>query len=122
MAWTGAAVKKVVSERCVRITGVSLGVSAVGTIGLHNKTAPADITLPASFKPGAYVNGEGHQVTLQDAIDVKINKAAADANATQYSVVKAGADVDGQDFSITVTNLVAAAGAALEIYVTFLGG
>jgi hypothetical protein len=122
MAFTGAATIKVLSGHSVRITGLSLGVSAAGTIGLHNATTVGVVKLPASFAPKQYANAEGHQVTLQDAIDVKINKAAADANATQYSIVKAGVDVDGQDFVITITNLVAQIGPALEIYVNFLGG
>lgn len=122
MAFTGAATIKVVSQHQVRITGLSLGSAATGTIGLHQKTVAPDVRLPASFQPKSYNNAEGHKVTIADAVDCRINKAAADANSTQYSVVKTGGLGDGDDFAITITNLVAAVGPLLELYVFFYGG
>lgn len=125
MAFTGAAVQKVVSSKCVRITGLSLAGGASGTIGLHATTVAQDVTLPASFAPHAYENAERHQVDVADAINVTVNRAASTANPTPVAIVKAGGTgthVTGKNFSITLTNGDAMnATPALEIFVEYLG-
>ena len=117
MAFTGTAVVAKVSDRLFRITGVSLAGDASGTIGLVGKLTPAEVSLNAPDW-GAYKNGDGEAVTLQDAVDVRIGFSTDVTSAVPCSVVKTGVDHD--DFLITIHNDTAAtASASLEIYVEF---
>lgn len=114
MAFTGAAVVKQISDRLFRITGVSLAADASGTIGFSDKTIAAEVSLVApSWDPYG-------DVTLQDAVQVKVNPVTDVSAAVPISVVKTG--VDHGDFVITMHNDNAGGGqdsAGLEIYVEF---
>lgn len=119
MAFTGAAVFKVISGNKVRITGLSLAAAAAGTISLHNGNG--EVKLPASCKWDAFKNGEGHQVLPLEAIQASFQKVAADTHSVVVSQGKAGAAVDGSDFLVTLTNSDAANPCpGLEIYLEYL--
>lgn len=114
MAFTGAAVVKKISDRLFRITGVSLAADASGTIGFSDKTVAPEVELEA---PTWDPYGE---VTLQDAVQVKMNPVTDVSAAVPISVVKTG--TTHADFVITLHNDNAGGGAAsadLEIYVEF---
>ena len=102
MAFTGAAVIKVLSGKAARITGLSLAAAAAGTISLHN--GAGEVKLPASCKWIAGVNAEGHEYLPTEAIKCTLNKLAADVNSVVVFLTKAGAEVDGSDFLLTLTN------------------
>lgn len=120
MAFTGAATIKMVSDRMVRITGLSLASEGVtGTIGLHEKTVPADVTLPAAFQPRKYEDA-ATPVALQDSISVRINYVNSGATLQAIQQVKTG--TTPEDFVATLTNNAAVEGGdsgELEIYVEF---
>jgi hypothetical protein len=124
MAFTGTPVVKQVTDRQVRITGVSLAQGASGVIVLHPFTTPPGgaVVLPVGFQPHTYeyANVPG-LVTLQDSISVLINVAATNvAVAVPIAVVKTG--TLPTDFTITVTNpgiIEDPNSAALEIYIFF---
>ncbi len=117
MAFTGTAVVKQVSDRQVRITGLSLGAGASGTIGLNGATGTTPgVTLPASFQPQVYDYGTSG-VALADSISCSI--AFVDTSGvvtTPLTVAKTGTAVT--DFRITLaTN--GSATSPFEIYIRF---
>lgn len=119
MAFTGVAVVKQVTDKEIRITGLSLAAGATGTIGLAENSGAPGVKLPAGFKPRPYHNGEAVLVTLQDSVDVQAKPVAAGvATITPVSVGKAG--TTELDFLATLTNNDgAAATPGLEIYIRF---
>jgi hypothetical protein len=122
MAFTGTAVVKQISDREVRITGVSLAQAASGTIVLHGAVSPpaGSVTLPSSFQPAPYAYGtDTALVSLQDALSIDVRPAATNITvAVPLAVVKTG--TTPADFVATLTNPGAVgASAALEIYVRF---
>lgn len=107
MAFTGAAVFTKISDRLVRVTGLSLALGASGTIGLFGD-ATADENLPDDFNP--IPQGD---LTLSDSIDCTAKFTAAGAGTPNLSISKA----EGP-FQITIDNNDGAnATADLEIYV-----
>lgn len=115
MAFTGTATIKQLSGNLIRITGLSLGSGANGTIGLHGNSGSPGVRLPASFDPQPYSLPSG-DVSLQDAVDCRVGFAATGvATALTFAVVKTG--TDASDFLITVTNNQATASGALEFYI-----
>lgn len=117
MAFTGTATIKQVSDGIVRITGLSLGAGASGTVGLFGNVVAPGVRLPESFKPAPYGSPFG-TVTLADALDL-VAQVAAIGNAENFmpAIVKSG--TDDTDFIFTVTNTAASESAALEFYVRF---
>lgn len=118
MAFTGTAAIKQVSDRCFRITGLTLATQgAVGTIGLEGNTG--DVDLNAAGVWGAYnqASVQGGAVSMIDAIDVKINLVGAAVVAPAVQIVKTG--TTPANFIATLTNLGAASTTEIEIYVTF---
>ena len=118
MAFTGTATIKQVSDRCFRITGLTLATqTASGTIGLEGNTG--DVDLNAGGVWGAYLqaSAQGGTVSMIDAIDCRINLVGAAVVAPAVVVAKSG--TTPADFLITLTNNGAASTTALEIYVTF---
>jgi hypothetical protein len=117
MAFSGTPVVKQVSDRIVRITDVSLGAGANGTIGLFGATGTApNIRLPESFKAAPYTYGDD-VVELQDSLDVTAepNEVTGDV---QYAVVtKTG--TTAADFRATINNPFGSATPLLEIYIKF---
>jgi len=103
MAFTGTPTVTQVNDTELRITGVSLVASAVGTIGLTGATGtPPDITLPATFRAAAYTY-QAVTIGLQDAITVDINPdSAGPLTNLQPSVSKTGTAVT--DFRISIEN------------------
>lgn len=118
MAFTGTAAITHVSDNCVRITGLSLGIAAAGTIGLLTGGAgEVDLNVPGWNR---YVNARGDQIELDDSVKCDVISADAAGTATEdIAVVKTGNGPT--DFLLTLTNKDAAASGALEIYVTFMG-
>ncbi len=117
MAFTGSATVKAVSDRIVRITGLSLAGSASGTIGLSGAGGGApDVKTPATFQPSPY-NYDGSVVSLQDSISLSFQADAAVTSALQVSAAKTG--TTQTDFRITVTNTSGTATPELEFYVRF---
>ncbi len=111
MAWTGSAVVKKVSDRVVRVTGISLAADATGTIAIGNATGDIDI----SGLPEWEAYGD---VTLIQAVTVKINIVTDVTAGVPISVVKTG--TTQTDFLITFHNDTAADDSAeLEIYIEF---
>lgn len=119
MAFTGTATVVQVSDRMVRITGLSLASAAVGTIGLNGHTGSTPgVTLPASFKTEHYTYA-GADVPFQAAIECTAQAAATGvATAIPVAIVKSGTNL--ADFLISITNTHGSlATPALEIIVTF---
>ena len=120
MAFTGTATIKRVSDKKYRITGLSLGNAAAGTIALSSYTGSADVEIDGTEQWDRYVTSglNGGVVSLADSIEARFNLAdAASALTEDIAVSKAG---DGpKDFVMTFTNLGAQATGALEIYVEF---
>lgn len=121
MAFTGTATIKKITDKCFRITGLSLAGDASGTIGFSDKTVPAGVSLPASeWQPYASSGLDGGQVSLQDAVRVTMNVVTDVTAAVPISVVKTG--TKHTDFVVTLHNDSAATvSAGLEIYVEFHG-
>jgi hypothetical protein len=121
MAFTGTATIQQISDRIVRLTGLSLsGGGAQGTISLANATgSAADVKLPASFLTEHYVYPPGGaSVPFQACIMVDVNNVLTTAgDFGVISFVKSGTTT--QDFRITLRNSSASASAGLEIYVKF---
>lgn len=116
MAFTGTAVVTQISDRLVRVTGLSLAGSAAGTISLSGGTG--QVLLPAGFKPTPYVNGEGQSVSLQAAIEVSLTPVTSITTLVPIMAVKTG--TDPADFLITFTNTTSATASALQdIYIAF---
>lgn len=102
MAFTGTPTVHQISDREVRITGVSLASAAAGTIALFGHAAGPDVVLPAAFQPSPY-EYNGATVSLQDSIElIPVNAAIGVATAIPLAVVKTG--TTPADFLITVTN------------------
>jgi len=103
MAFSGTPTVTQVSDTELRITGVSLAASAVGTIGLTGATGtPPDITLPATFRAAPYTY-QAVAIGLQDEITVVINPVSAGPLTNlQPSVSKTGTAVT--DFRISIEN------------------
>lgn len=116
MAFTGVAVIKMVSDRLVRITGLSIANGANGTIGLHEKTVAPDERLPAAFQPRRYEDSSS-PVALQDSIKVWFAYTDPGAVVMPVGVVKAG--TTPEDFVATLSNAGAADSGELEIWVEF---
>jgi hypothetical protein len=105
MAFTGTATIKQISDRMVRITGLSLASGASGVIALATTDSPpgGSVVLPASFKPGAYTYSANVSVGLQDCIEVTALPATTGvATAIPVSVVKTGTTPAA--FVATLTN------------------
>ena len=120
MAFTGTATVKRVADKKYRITGLSLGNAAAGTIALNSYTGAADVELAGTEDWDRYVTSglHGGTVSLADSIEIRYALAdAASALVESIAVSKAG---DGpKDFVATLTNLGTDATGALEIYVIF---
>ena len=103
MAFTGTATVKQISDRLVRITGLSLTAGAAGTIGLNGATGTAPgVELPATFKTEHYAF-LGSNVPFQDSIEVTAAPAAVGvATAVPIAIVKTGTSI--ADFRATITN------------------
>lgn len=117
MAFTGTATVQNVSNRAVRITGVSLAGDASGTIGFSDKSVAADVSigLLPDWQPTEY---DG-LVSLQDRIMITMNIVTDVTTPVPISVVKAG--TTHADFVATLHNDTAAtASGTLEIYVELL--
>ena len=110
MAFTGVAVVEKIADDLVRITGISLGISAVGTIGLFGDGA-ANVQLPDAFDPKAYAD-----VSLSDSVQVSAVQDGGGAPLATMMLTIAKAEAP---FQITVTNRIATATGTLEIYVRF---
>lgn len=118
MAFTGTATIHQISDREVRITGLSLASAASGTIGLFGNSGSPGVRLPAAFKPQAYVYGEA-TVTLSDSLDVT-NQPDAIGTATAIPVATVKSGTTEADWIATLTNTHGStATPALEIRVRF---
>lgn len=123
MAFTGTPVFQMISDRVVRLTGVSLASGAAGIVGLNGSTVVGAVQTPNQFKPEPYRYGVANpNVSLPESIRVTINPVTDVSNfAIPIRVVKTGTTTAG--FAITFTNDEAAVTSPeLEIYIEFLGG
>lgn len=111
MAFTGAATIVKVTDSCFRITGLSLGNAAAGTIGLSGATGDVDLLSTVNWRPQG-------DVTLSDAIEVSVHFAGAVALASPVIITKAGTTV--ANWLVTLTNGNATVTGALEIYIRFM--
>ncbi len=118
MAFIGTATVKQISERLVRITGLSLAAGAAGTIGLFGSTGSPGVELPEQFKTLHYAF-LGSNVPFADAIEVTAQPAAVGtAVSIPVAVVKTGTTVAG--FLATITNTHASTATPnMEIMVRF---
>lgn len=122
MSFTGVAVVKYVSDRLVRITGLSLASDSAGIvagiIGLHESTQAPDVRLPAGFQPRPYDHQPETKVTLQDAVAVR--QLPVNLGTMPY-VTKSG--TTPEDFEIVFAAQFAGelggTTAEVEIYITF---
>lgn len=112
MAFTGTPVVQKVTDRCWRITGVSLAPAAGGTVQFSD--API-LSGPAIVAPDWQAYEVDGPVSLQDMVDVDVNAAATLAAPLQCKIVKSG--TTHADFLVTITNDGAGATPNLEIYV-----
>ncbi len=110
MAFTGVAVVELIAGDLVRITGLTLGISAVGTIGLFGDGG-ADENLPDAFNPVPYAD-----VILSDAIQVSVIQDGGGAPLATMVLTIAFSEAP---FRITMTNLIATTTGSLEIYVRY---
>jgi len=121
MAFTGTPVVQQITDQTVRITGLSLALSASGTIGLFGDGG-AGVQLPESFKPNPYSAPAGYGpatdgvLSQADVVDASVVIAdAASALAKPVGVTKGGSP-----FRVTVTNPDGTnASGALEIWVKY---
>jgi hypothetical protein len=114
MAFTGTATVEKITDSLVRFTGLSLGVSEVGTIGLFGD-AGADENLPDDFNPSAYGD-----VSLIDSIQCSVEQDGSGSPLATPAFTIGKSHLPGTSpFRITITNLVATATGSLEIYVRF---
>lgn len=118
MAFTGTATIHQVSDKRIRITGLSLAGGANGTIGLNGNSGTPDVRLPATFQPEPY-DYNGTTVTLADSIKVDVDPVATTADFEQVAVAKTG--TTDADFLITVSNGFASVTPGLEFYIEFHG-
>lgn len=110
MAFTGTAVVERISANRARITGLSLGIGAAGTIAMAAGSGEVEITAP-EWQPQGSVN-------MADAARVSVTLVSGATVAPAVGVVKTG--TVASDFLATLTNLGAAATGTLEIWVDFL--
>ena len=122
-SFIGTPVVKLVSDRLVRVTGISLPVNGCAiNIGLHESVLPPGVRLPADFMPRDYkldIDGAG-LVGLQDSVQCWFVYQNPGSFLNAISVVKTG--TTPQDFLITLTNNTSSEGGdsgELEIYVAF---
>jgi len=118
MAFTGTPTIQQISDRCCRITGVSLAAGDSGVIGLS--TSGAEVELPASFKPTPYhYQPTANSVSLIESVRIYLNPVTDVSNfQIPIRVVKTGST--HALFAATFTNDEAAvASPNLEIYVEF---
>lgn len=107
MAFTGTPVVTQVSDGLFRITGVSLAASASGTIGLIDKTVPAEISLVSK------VWGPYRDVDLSESVSAIINAVTPTLVAVPITVNKTG--TKPADFEMTLENVGAAGGACVNL-------
>lgn len=118
MAFTGSAVICQVTDSLVRITGLSLAKTAVGTISCG--ASGGDVNMPTTFKPEVYPYANALLVP-SDVIDCQIVPAGSHVGTNLPYLVKAGATF-ATPFLITITNPDATnATPALEIWLKFHG-
>jgi hypothetical protein len=118
MAFTGTPVVTKITDKCFRITGVSLAGDASGTIGFSDKTVAAEVSLIAP-NWDAYTGPDG-AVTLIDMVKVDVGIASDVTTPVPVSVVKTG--TTHLNFVATLHNDTAATvSGSLEIYVTLAG-
>lgn len=117
MAFTGTATVIPISDRIVRITGLSLAAGASGTIGLFTASGTPGVKTPQSFQPAVYEYNTT-SVGLQSSIEVTSQPAAVGvATAVPISIVKTG--TTNADFLATLTNTSVVNSPDLEIMVRF---
>ncbi len=117
MAFTGTPTVIPISDRIVRITGLSLAAGASGTIGLFTASGTPGVKTPQSFQPAVYEYNTT-SVGLQSSIEVTAQPAAVGvATAVPVSVVKTG--TTNVDFLATLTNTSVVNSPDLEIMVRF---
>lgn len=118
MAFTGVATIHQVSDRKIRITGLSLAGDASGVIGFPGETVPAEVELPPLPSWLPYKNAQDVLVTLADAVECRTNPTTDVTAGVPISIVKSG--TDQSDFKLTLHNDTAAtASGVLEIYIEF---
>lgn len=108
MAFTGVAVFAEVSDRVIRVTGLSLGNAAVGVLGLFGD-AGAEIQLADGFQPEDYGD-----IDKAESVEVSFVTVDALAAAAAIQVEKAAAP-----FRVTMTNGNATPTGDLEIWLRF---
>lgn len=116
MPFVGTPVVKQISDRIVRITGISMDADTVASIGLHGvQGSPPDIILPESFRAAPY-HYQGHDVDIADMVECTVALislgVAADA---PVAVGKTGFGISS--FRIELASPFAAATPGLEIYI-----
>lgn len=120
MAFTGTATIEQVSDRKIRITGLSLAGDASGTIGFPGEDVAAEVELPALTSWIPFKNAEGDLVSLAAAIECRVAPTTDVGVAVPVSIAKSGSDQS--DFKLTLHNDLAGGGQAsgtLEIYVEY---
>ena len=112
MAFTGVAVVQKITDNLFRVTGVSLGIAAAGTIGPPG--SGAEVILTGALW-GDYKGQQEAVIDLGESIQVLINPVGAGvATAVPNRVTKSAAGV------VTVTNNDGAAVTSdLEIYLRY---
>ena len=99
MAFTGTPTVQKVTDKCWRITGVSLAGAAAGTIGFSDKTSAAEASIVAPDWQPYELDGT---VSLIDMVQVWITIATDVTTPVPISVVKTG--TTHADFVITLHN------------------
>lgn len=89
MPFTGSATVKSKGKYKARITGLSLAVGAVGTIGLPGD-AGADVQLPAGFPTEVDAHATEDALTMSDVVRANAVAAAANANGLKIRITKGG--------------------------------
>ena len=113
MAFTGTPTVQKVTDKCWRITGVSLAGAAAGTIGFSDKTSAAEASIVA---PDWQPYTDDGVVSLIDMVQVLVNVTTDVTTPVPISVAKTG--TTHLTFVITLNNDTAAtASGSLEIYV-----
>jgi hypothetical protein len=118
MAFTGSATIVQISDRKIRITGLSLASLAVGTIVCSDVDVDIPggaIRLPASFQPTAYSRPDG-VVGCDSSIEISLVPDAAVATAIPVEISKTGTNSNEWVASVT-NNHGSLASPALEIWV-----
>jgi hypothetical protein len=109
LALTGgidAAVIQMISDRKVRVAGLSLAAGASGTIS--TALGAGDVLLPTEFQPHEYTYGStGVVVTLLESVEVSMVNSAtpvggASGDAAMFFGLTAGTGSAGTDYTATV--------------------